>query len=61
MVCRMVLCGLCYFHFNLGHPLFYLRLGHQTDRDDVVKPFFTFNNSFNLKNEHDNSIDKTIS
>ena len=26
--------------------------------NDVVKPFFTWNNSFNLKNEHSNSIEK---
>ena len=27
-------------------------------KNDVVKPFFTWNNSFNLKNEHSNSIEK---
>ena len=27
-------------------------------RNDVVTPFFTWNNSFNLKNEHSNSIEK---
>ena len=26
--------------------------------NDVVKPFFTWNNSFNLRNEHSNSIEK---
>ena len=26
--------------------------------NDLVKPFFTWNNSFNLKNEHSNSIEK---
>ena len=45
-----------------GHPLFFLRLA-SSDRpkflafskkksNDVVKPFFTWNNYFNLKNEH---------
>ena len=48
--------------------LFFLRLA-SSDRpkflafskkksNDVVKPFFTWNNSFNLKNEHSNSIEK---
>ena len=27
-------------------------------RNDAVKPFFTSNNSFNLKNERSNSIEK---
>ena len=51
-----------------GHPLFFLRLP-SSDRhkflafskrksNDVVTPFFTWNNSFNLKNEHSNSIEK---
>ena len=54
--------------FLQGHPLFFLRLA-SSDRpkflafskkksNDVVKPFFTWNNSFNLKNEHSNSIEK---
>ena len=54
----------------LGHPLFLLRLA-SSDRpkflafskkkeksNDVAKPFFTWNNSFNLKNEHGNSIER---
>ena len=54
----------------LGHPLFFLRLG-TSDRpkflafskkkeksNDVAKQFFTWNNSFNLKNERGNSIEK---
>ena len=52
---------------TLGHPLFFLCLA-SSDRpkilaynskkksNDVVKPFFTWNNSFNLKNKHSNSI-----
>ena len=51
-----------------GHPLFFLRLT-SSDRpkflafflkksNDIVTPFFTWNNSFNLKNEHSNSIEK---
>ena len=30
----------------------------QKKRNDLVKPIFTWNNSFNLKNEHSNSIEK---
>ena len=30
----------------------------QKKNNDVVTPFFTWNNSFNLKNEHSNSIEK---
>ena len=30
----------------------------KTKSKDVVKPFFTSNTSFNLKNEHSNSIEK---
>ena len=53
----------------LGHPLFFLHLA-SSDRPKfleisnkkkcnyVVEPFFTWNNSFNLKNEHSNSIEK---
>ena len=33
-------------------------LGFWKKSSDVVKPFFTWNNSFNLKNEHSNSIEK---
>ena len=51
----------------IRHPLFFLRLASPTDpnfwhfqkrrrrkkkSNDVVKLFFTWNNSFNLKNEH---------
>ena len=56
-----------------GHPLFLLRLA-SSDRpkflafsnkkkkiNDVVKPLFTWNNSFNLKNEHSNNIEKNRS
>ena len=46
---------------NLRPPLFFLRLAssdpHQKS-NDVVKPFFTGNNSLNLKNERSNSIEK---
>ena len=54
-------------HFRrLGHPLFFSVYCRPTDpnfwrfrrRNDVVTPFFTWNNSFNLKNEHSNSIEK---
>ena len=50
-----------------GHPLFFLRLT-SSDRPKflefskkkkcnyVVEPFFTWNNSFNLKNEHSNRL-----
>ena len=53
----------------LGHPLFFLHLA-SSDRPKfleisnkkkcnyVVEPFFTWNNSFNLKNEHSNSLEK---
>ena len=55
----------------LGHPLFFLRLS-SSDRpkflalkkkkekksNEVVTPFFTWNNSFNLKNEHSNTREK---
>ena len=50
------------------HPLFFSVYRHPTDpnfwqfqkkkRKDVVTPFFTWNNSFNLKHEHSNSIEK---
>ena len=51
----------------LGHPLFFLCLASSNrpkflaynskkKSNDVVKPFFTWNNSFNLKNKHSNSI-----
>ena len=53
-----------------GHPLVLLRLA-SSDRpkflafsnkkkksNDAVKPLFTWNNSFNLKNEHSNNIEK---
>ena len=52
----------------LGHPLFFLRLASSNrpkflvfskqKKYDVVKPFFTKNSSFKLKNEHSNSIEK---
>ena len=61
------------FHHKLSYRLrpssfFFLRLA-SSDRpkylefwkkksSDVVKPFLTWNNSFNLKNEHSNSIEK---
>ena len=31
---------------------------YQKKSNAVVEPFFTWNNSFNLKNEHSNSIEK---
>ena len=42
---------------------FFLRLASSNwpkdqKSNDVVKPFFTWNNSFNLKNENSNSIEK---
>ena len=55
------------FKINYGHPLFFLRLASsdrpkfwafKKKRNYVVKPFFTWNNCFNLKNEHTNSIEK---
>ena len=53
----------------LGHPLFFVHLvlsnrpiflefSNKKRSNDVVKPFFTWNNSFNLKNEHSNNIEK---
>ena len=50
-------------HYSSKAILFFLRLA-SSDRpkdqksNDVVKPFFNRNNSFNLKNEHSNSIEK---
>ena len=53
-----------------GHPPFLLRLASSVrpkflafsnkkkKSNDVVKPLFTWNNSFNLKNEHSNNIEK---
>ena len=51
---------------TLGDPLFFLLFSvvrptqifgiFQKQSNNVVKPFFTGNNSFNLKNEHSNSI-----
>ena len=58
---------------SLGHPLFsppfsvvrptqifgiFKKKKNKKKSNDVVKPFFTWNNSFNLKNEHSNSIEK---
>ena len=39
---------------------FFLKFWHFQKKkcDDVVKPFFTWNNSINLKNEHSNNIEK---
>ena len=53
----------------LGHPLFFLHLAssnrpkfleisNKKKCNYVVEPFFTWNNSFNLKNEHSNSLEK---
>ena len=36
----------------------FLAFSKQQKSNDVVKPFFTWKNSFNLKNEHSNSIEK---
>ena len=54
---------------RLGHPLFFFRLP-SSDRpkflaffkksNDVVTLFFTWNNSFNLKNEHSHSTEKNV-
>ena len=49
----------------IGHPLFFLCLASsdrpkfhfQKKSNDVVKPFFSWNNSFNLKNGHTNSTE----
>ena len=52
---------------RLSHPLFFSVYRRPTDpnfwhffkkSNDVVTPFFTWNNSFNLKNEHSNSTEK---
>ena len=52
---------------RFGHPLFFSVYRRPTDRNfwhflkksnDIVTPFFTWNNSFNLKNEHSNSTEK---
>ena len=53
---------------HLGHPLFFpfsvvrpsqiFGIFKKKKSGDVVKPFFTWNNSFNLKNKHSNSIEK---
>ena len=44
---------LCLVSFN--QPKF---LAFSKKSSEVVKPFFTWNNSFNLKNEHSNSIEE---
>ena len=60
--CCHVISHACFYY---GHPLFFLRLA-SSDRpsflalskkksEDVVKPLFTWNNSFNLKNEDSNN------
>ena len=48
--------------FKLGHPLFsptqIFAIFKKKKSNDIVKSFFTWNNSFNPKNEHSNSIEK---
>ena len=56
------------FKISVGHPLFFLQLAlsnrpkflafSKKKSYDVLKPFFTWNNSFNVKDEHSNSIEE---
>ena len=59
------------FNERLGHPLqvfspssdvrptqIFVMFKQKEKSNDVVKPFFSWNNSFNLKNEHSNNIEK---
>ena len=44
--------------FSVVQPTQIFGIFKKKKSNDVVKPFFTWNNSFNLKNEHSHSIEK---
>ena len=44
--------------FSVVRPTQIFGIFQKKKRNDVVKPFFTWNNSFNLKNKHSSSIEK---
>ena len=54
----IILAILFFFLFTVVRPTQIFGIFKKKKTNDVVTPFFTWNNSFNLKNEHGNSIEK---